>query len=122
MAQMLIGGEWVGSRSGNSIEVLNPATGEPVDTAPRATADDAREAIDAAHTAFAEWSEWTQAKRADVLRRVVGLIHLHEKELATLLTKEQGKPLREAMLEIRRYAHTSSITRVSARTFEAGTF
>lgn len=106
MAQMLIGGEWVGSRSGNSIEVLNPATGEPVDTAPRAPADDAREAIDAAHAAFAEWSEWTQAKRADVLRRVVGLIRLHEKELATLLTKEQGKPLREAMLEIRRYAHT----------------
>src|ERR1041384_6913566 len=106
MAQMLIGGEWVGSRSGNSIEVLNPATGEAVDTAPRATAEDAREAIDAAQAAFADWSEWTQAKRGDVLRRVVGLIHLHEKELATLLTKEQGKPLREAMLEIRRYAHT----------------
>jgi hypothetical protein len=35
MAQMLIGGEWVGSRSGNSIEVINPATGEPVDTAPQ---------------------------------------------------------------------------------------
>jgi succinate-semialdehyde dehydrogenase/glutarate-semialdehyde dehydrogenase len=106
MAQMLIGGEWVGSRSGNSIEVLNPATGEPVDTAPRGTAEDAREAIDAAYDAFAVWSEWTQAKRAEVLRRTVDLVRLHEKELATLLTKEQGKPLREAMLEIRRYAHT----------------
>jgi acyl-CoA reductase-like NAD-dependent aldehyde dehydrogenase len=106
MAQMLIGGEWVGSRSGNSIEVLNPATGEPVDTAPRGTVDDAREAIDAAQQAFGVWSEWTQADRADVLRRVVALIHLHEKELAMLLTKEQGKPLREAALEIRRYAHT----------------
>ncbi|HXF40218.1 MAG TPA: aldehyde dehydrogenase family protein [Blastocatellia bacterium] len=106
MAQMLIGGEWVGSRSGNSIEVFNPATGEPVDTAPRGTIEDAREAIDAAHSAFAVWSEWTQAKRAEVLHRAVELIHLHEKELATLLTKEQGKPLREAMLEIRRYAHT----------------
>ena len=104
MAQMLIGGEWVGSRSGASIEVINPATGEQVDTAPRATAEDAREAIDAAQQAFAVWSEWTQAKRADVLRRTVGLIHLREKELATLLTKEQGKPLREATLEIRRYA------------------
>jgi acyl-CoA reductase-like NAD-dependent aldehyde dehydrogenase len=31
MAQMLIGGQWVGSRSGNSIEVLNPAAGEPPD-------------------------------------------------------------------------------------------
>jgi len=103
---MLIGGEWVGSRSGNSIEVLNPATGESVDTAPRGTAEDAREAIDCAHEAFGVWSEWTQAKRANVLRRVVELIRLHEKELATLLTKEQGKPLREAVLEIKRYAHT----------------
>ena len=106
MAQMLIGGEWVGSRSGNSIEVINPATGEPVDTAPRGTAEDAREAIDAAEQAFAIWSEYTQAKRAEVLRRTVELLHLHEKELATLLTKEQGKPLREATLEIRRYGHT----------------
>ena len=50
------------------------------------------------------WSEWTQAKRADVLRRAVALFHANEKELAVLLTKEQGKPLREATLEIRRFA------------------
>src|SRR5262249_61645378 len=34
------------------------------------------------------------------------LFRMHERELATLLTQEQGKPLREATLEIRRYAHT----------------
>src|ERR1041385_1196588 len=106
MAQMLIGGEGVGSRSGNLIEVINPATGEAVDTAPRGTADDAREAIDAAERAFGEWSEWTQAKRAQFLHRTCELVRLHEKDLAILLTKEQGKPLREAVLEIRRYAHT----------------
>jgi acyl-CoA reductase-like NAD-dependent aldehyde dehydrogenase len=106
MAQMLIGGEWVNSRGGDSVEVMNPATGEPVDTTPRATVEDARDAIDAAAAAFAVWSEWPQAKRADVLRRTVELIHMHEKELSTLLTREQGKPLREALLEIRRYAHT----------------
>ncbi|HEX8090083.1 MAG TPA: aldehyde dehydrogenase family protein, partial [Blastocatellia bacterium] len=106
MAQMLIGGEWVGSRSGDFIEVMNPATGEAVDTAPRGTAEDAREAIDVAQEAFATWGEWPQAKRADVLRRSVELFRAHEKELATLLTKEQGKPIREAVLEIRRFAHT----------------
>ncbi len=106
MAQMLIGGEWVNSRSGDYVEVMNPATGEAVDRAPRGTKEDASEAIDAAEAAFATWSEWTQAKRADVLRRTVGLIRANEKELATLLTREQGKPLREAILEIRRYAHT----------------
>src|SRR6185503_15555851 len=106
MAQMLIGGDWVGSRSGETIQVINPSTGEAVDTAPRATAEDARQAIDAAHEAFATWSEWTQAKRAEVLSRTVQLLRIHEKELANLLTREQGKPIREAMLEIRRYAHT----------------
>jgi acyl-CoA reductase-like NAD-dependent aldehyde dehydrogenase len=106
MAQMLIGGEWVGSRSGDFVEVMNPATGEAVDTAPRGTAEDAREAIDAAQEAFATWGEWPQAKRADVLRRSVNLFRAREKELATLLTKEQGKPIREAVLEIRRFAHT----------------
>ena len=106
MAQMLIGGEWVNSRSGDFVEVMNPATGEAVDRAPRGTKEDASEAIDAAYAAFATWSEWTQAKRADVLRRTVELIRASEKELANLLTREQGKPLREAILEIRRYAHT----------------
>jgi acyl-CoA reductase-like NAD-dependent aldehyde dehydrogenase len=106
MAQMLIGGEWVGSRNGEFVEVMNPATGEPVDTAPRATVEDARQAIDAAADAFAIWSEWPQGKRADVLRKAVELVRMHEKELARLLTSEQGKPIREAMLEIRRFGHT----------------
>jgi acyl-CoA reductase-like NAD-dependent aldehyde dehydrogenase len=106
MAQMLIGGEWVGSRNGDYFQVMNPANGEPVDTAPRATVEDTRDAIDAAEAAFAIWSEWPQGKRADVLRRAVELVRMHEKELANLLTREQGKPIREAMLEIRRYAHT----------------
>ncbi|MEW6211821.1 MAG: aldehyde dehydrogenase family protein [Acidobacteriota bacterium] len=106
MAQMLIGGEWVGSQSGDLIEIINPATGELVDTAPRGTVEEARQAIDAAEEAFKIWSEWPQARRADVLRRAVEFVRLHEKELASLLTREQGKPIREALLEIRRYAHT----------------
>ncbi|HKV42021.1 MAG TPA: aldehyde dehydrogenase family protein [Blastocatellia bacterium] len=106
MARMLIGGEWVGSRSGTMLAVMNPATGDQVDQAPRATVEDAREAIDAAATAFSDWGEWPQGKRAEILRRVVELVRLHEKELANLLTMEQGKPIREAILEIRRFAHT----------------
>ncbi|HEY6330342.1 MAG TPA: aldehyde dehydrogenase family protein, partial [Blastocatellia bacterium] len=104
MAQMLIGGEWVGSRNGELFQVVDPATGEDVDTAPRATVEDARDAIDAADAAFRVWSEWPQGKRADVLRRAVELVRLHDQELAALLTREQGKPLKEAILEIRRFA------------------
>ena len=79
MAQMLIGGEWVGSRNGDVLPIKNPATGETVDTAPRATVEDAREAIDVAEKAFAIWSEWPQGKRADVLRRTVELVRMHER-------------------------------------------
>ncbi|HEU4389003.1 MAG TPA: aldehyde dehydrogenase family protein [Blastocatellia bacterium] len=106
MAKMLIGGEWVESRNHETTDVMNPATGEKVESAPRATVEDARQAIDAAHDAFKDWGAWPQAKRADVLRRSVDLVRRNEKELANLLTREQGKPIKEAVLEIRRYAHT----------------
>src|SRR5262245_31601585 len=106
MANMLIGGEWIGSAGADLTEVHDPATGEKVDAVPRGTVEDARQAIDAAHEAFREWSDWPQGRRADVLRRTVELVRRDEKELATLLTREQGKPIREATLEIRRYAHT----------------
>jgi acyl-CoA reductase-like NAD-dependent aldehyde dehydrogenase len=106
MAQMLIGGEWLDSRSGDVTEIKNPATGEIVDTAPRGTVEEAREAIDRAHDAFGSWSEWAEGKRADLLLRTAALVRASEKDLATLLTREQGKPLREATLEIRRFAQT----------------
>lgn len=106
MAQMLIGGEWVNSRSNETMEVRNPATGEVVDTAQRGTVEDAREAIDNAAEAFKTWGDWTQARRAEVLHKATELFHKHEKELAQLLVQEQGKPMREAILEIRRFNHT----------------
>jgi succinate-semialdehyde dehydrogenase/glutarate-semialdehyde dehydrogenase len=106
MAEMLIGGQWVGSQAGELAEIINPATGELVDRVPHGTAEDARQAVDAAAEAFPAWSEWTQARRAEVLRRAAQLVQQRERELATLLVREQGKPIREALLEIRRFVHT----------------
>jgi acyl-CoA reductase-like NAD-dependent aldehyde dehydrogenase len=106
MAQMLVGGEWIDARSGETRDVLNPATGEIVGDAPLGSAEDARDAIDNAHEAFSVWSAWTQERRAEVLRRGATLVVANENELAKLLTSEQGKPLRESVLEVRRFAHT----------------
>jgi len=106
MAKMFIDGEYVDSVSRELTEIRNPATGEVVDTVPNGTREDSRRAIDVAHAAFSAWSETPFSKRGEILFAAGHLIKEHERELATLLTKEQGKPLREAILEIRRLVHT----------------
>ena len=106
MAKMLIAGEQVDSDSGQTTEVRNPATGEVVDTVPKGTISDIRRAIDAAKAALKKWSAMAPSKRGAVLLAAGHTILQQEKELATLLTKEQGKPLRESILEIRRFVHT----------------
>ena len=104
--KMLIAGEQVDSESGQTTEVRNPATGEIVDSVPKGTVNDIRRAIDAAQGALKKWSHMAPSKRGAVLLAAGHTILQQEKELATLLTKEQGKPMRESILEIRRFVHT----------------
>ncbi len=56
--------------------------------------------------AFKKWAAMAPPQRADILYKAAGLLRDREKDLARLLTQEQGKPTREAILEIRRFAHT----------------
>ncbi len=106
MAQMFIAGEYQGSESGETSEIRNPATGEVVDRVPRGTAGDVRKAIDVAADAFGSWSKMSPSKRGSLLFEAGRLIKDKEKDLAALLTQEQGKPIRESFLEIRRFVHT----------------
>ncbi len=106
MAKMFIHGEYVDSTSNEWDEIRNPATGEVVDRVPRGNRQDARAAIEAALTAFPSWADLPFSHRGELLFRAANLIKSQEKELATLLTQEQGKPLRESIREIRRFVHT----------------
>jgi acyl-CoA reductase-like NAD-dependent aldehyde dehydrogenase len=106
MAKMLVASAQVDSESGQTTEVRNPATGEIVDTVPKGTINDVRRAIDVAQSALKKWSTMAPAKRGAILLAAGHTILQQEKELATLLTKEQGKPMRESILEIRRFVHT----------------
>jgi succinate-semialdehyde dehydrogenase/glutarate-semialdehyde dehydrogenase len=106
MAKIFIAGEQLDSESKQTTEVRNPATGEVVDSVPKGTVNDIRRAIDAASGALKKWSQMTPSKRGSILLAAGRLILEQEKELATLLTKEQGKPIRESILEIRRFVHT----------------
>ena len=106
MAKLIIAGEQRDASDGGTTEIRNPATGELVDHVAAATKEDVENAIDAAQSAFKKWSAVPPPQRADVLHKASHLLSEREKDLARLLTQEQGKPLREAVLEIRRFAHT----------------
>lgn len=105
MAQMLIGGESVDSVSNETYEVRNPATGEVVDRVPKGTAQDVERAVQAAQSAFGEWADTTAEDRGKALLNACELIQERSKEIAELLTLEQGKTLFEANLEIHHLLH-----------------
>jgi succinate-semialdehyde dehydrogenase/glutarate-semialdehyde dehydrogenase len=120
MAKMIIAGEWCDASDGGVKEIRNPATGEVVDRVPNATQDDVDRAIDAAQNAFRKWSATPTSRRAEILFRAAHVVEERDKELARLLTAEQGKPLREAVLEIRRFAHTLEHYAGLAKTIRGG--
>ncbi|MGV3481890.1 MAG: aldehyde dehydrogenase family protein, partial [Sphingobium sp.] len=95
-----IDGRWVTADDSGTIAVDDPATGETIARVPWMGAAEARRAIDAARRAGPGWSARTAAERARILRRWHDLMLEEQEALATLLTREQGKPLREARAEI----------------------
>ena len=103
---MLVGGQARDGAGGDRLEVLDPATGELVDTVPAGTPADVDAAVEAALAAFAGWWATPAARRGELLGRAAGHARGHAGELAASLTREQGKPLREARLEVERCLET----------------
>jgi succinate-semialdehyde dehydrogenase/glutarate-semialdehyde dehydrogenase len=117
---MIIAGEWRDASDGGIKEIRNPATSEVVDRAPEGTQEDIDSAIDAAQTAYSRWASMPPSKRAGILFDAAHRLKEREKDLARLLTQEQGKPLREAVLEIRRFTHTIEHYAGMAKTIRGG--
>jgi 1-pyrroline dehydrogenase len=95
-----VGGEWVDSAGGETMEVLNPSTGEVIAEVARSTAEDADKAVRAAKSALPEWLETTPGERAELLFRLADLIEENADELAALESKNVGKPLSYAKDEL----------------------
>ncbi len=99
--QMLIDGKWVDSASGQRFESLNPATGEPIGTAPRANAEDVDRAVKAAKRAFYEVWRFTDAdERGRILLRIASRIRERAEELARLHATESGHCIRKSRVLI----------------------
>ncbi|MEE9100271.1 MULTISPECIES: NADP-dependent succinate-semialdehyde dehydrogenase [Pseudomonas] len=99
--QAYIDGRWCDADDGRSLDVHDPATGERLGSVPLMGGAEAVRAIEAANAALEGWRAKTAKERAQILRRWFELLLEHEEDLARLMTFEQGKPLHEALGEIR---------------------
>ena len=97
----LIAGCWQGSTDGDTFAVENPATEEVIALVANCGVIETEQAILAASDALAGWAQTPAKNRAKILRAWFDLIIEHEQALARLLTIEQGKPLDEALGEVR---------------------
>jgi alpha-ketoglutaric semialdehyde dehydrogenase len=98
-----INGEWVQSKSAKIIERRNPAnTDEVVARVALSTRQEAKEAIVAAKAAFPAWRETPAPARGNVLFRAARLMEEQKDALARLLTREEGKALKDALGEVQR--------------------
>ncbi|WP_281659028.1 CoA-acylating methylmalonate-semialdehyde dehydrogenase [Halobacillus sp. Cin3] len=97
-----INGEWVESESTETLDVYNPATKEVMAKAPLSTRSELDEAARVAQEAFEDWKETAVPKRARILFKFQQLLIDNKQELAEIITKENGKSLKESLGEVQR--------------------
>ena len=96
--QAFINGKWIDSKE--TFAVTNPATDELIASVSNLGSKDAELAIKAAEQALPAWRNKIGKERAQIMRKWFDLIIENTKDLATLMTLEQGKPLAEASGEV----------------------
>jgi acyl-CoA reductase-like NAD-dependent aldehyde dehydrogenase len=94
-----IGGAQHGN-AGDPLDVVNPADGRSFTEVASATVADVDAAVHAAARAQKTWSELAVSKRGEILGRAAHHVEQHLDELVPLLTREQGKTLRDSRIEV----------------------
>ncbi|MGH9685435.1 MAG: aldehyde dehydrogenase family protein [Candidatus Acidiferrales bacterium] len=103
LCRNFINGEWVESKSPKVIERRNPAnTDEVVARVPLSTREEMKQAIIAAKEAFPAWRDTPAPNRGKILFKAVRLMEEQKEELARLLTREEGKILKDSLGEVQR--------------------
>jgi malonate-semialdehyde dehydrogenase (acetylating) / methylmalonate-semialdehyde dehydrogenase len=96
-----IAGEWAVPHGAHQ-PILNPASGEILATLPYAGAAEVNRAAKAAHDAWLEWREVPVVDRVQPLYRFKTLLEKNVRDIATILTRENGKTFEDAQTEVRR--------------------
>ena len=103
--KMRIGGEEIQGADERWLQVINPATGEEIDRVPNGTLYEVDDAVKAAEAAFSSWASRSARERGIILFRCAARVREHHSDLARTLTMEQGKPLKDAVDEVRGFAN-----------------
>ena len=82
--QCYIAGKWVDADSRQTVDVVNPATGDVLGTVPRGGTDETRRAIEAANAAWPGWRKKTAKERSNILRKWFDLIMANQDEKSLL--------------------------------------
>ena len=98
--ELLINGKWRQGSGGKTETVYNPATGEALGELPHASIADLDEALVASEKAFQVWRKETALNRQKILEKACRILEDRFDEVAENLTKEMGKPLAEAKIEL----------------------
>lgn len=93
--KLYIGGRYVDSSSGETLQSINPADGEVLANIQRASQDDVERAVASAEQGQKVWAAMTSMQRSRILRRAVDILRERNDELAELETLDTGKPLSE---------------------------
>jgi aldehyde dehydrogenase (NAD+) len=88
-----INGEWLVSASGNTHDIINPATEESIGQVTFGTADDVDSAVAAARAAFEEFSRWTVDQRLELLSHIEQTFLARYNDVAAAITAEMGAPV-----------------------------
>jgi aldehyde dehydrogenase (NAD+) len=96
--KLFINGQWEDAAEGRTIDIINPATGEPLTTVPDASACDVDRAVAAARASFESkaWRGMDPSKREKILWDISEVLLKNREELAVLESMENGKTVREA--------------------------
>jgi len=104
--QFLIDGVWRRGARGLTLPVLDPATDETLGEIPRATREDLDAALAAAERGFAVWRKTSAFDRSKLMRRAADILRERADSIAWIMTREQGKPLAQAKMEVQVGADT----------------
>jgi len=91
----MIGGKLVTARTGETIDAINPATGEQIARIPRCSGLDVDDAARAAISAQSAWRALDPVERAQIVGQVADRVVAHAEELAVLDVTDNGSPIRE---------------------------
>src|SRR5215831_12900638 len=118
----LIGGEWVGSRSGQTFENLNPAdTRDVIGVFQRSDKSDVDDAVAAAKQAFERWRLVPAPRRAEIIFRAGQLLVERKEDYARDMTREMGKVLKEARGDVQEAIDTAFYMAGEGRRLEGAT-